>query len=68
VRLKGPAVVVNDLGVNPEGGATQEDPASSVVAEIRSAGGRAVANKRSIANALAADRIDTKIVGNPLQN
>jgi len=54
---EGAAVVVNDLGVSPEGGATQEDPASSVVAEIKAAGGRAIANKSSITDALAAEKM-----------
>lgn len=41
---QGAAVVVNDLGVGNHGESTAESPAQSVVAEIRAAGGRAMAN------------------------
>ncbi len=51
---EGAAVVVNDLGVSPEGESTLETPAASVVAEIVAAGGRAVANNDSITDAKAA--------------
>lgn len=51
---EGAAVVVNDLGVSPEGEATSETPAEAVVAEIKAAGGRAVANNESITDPTAA--------------
>jgi NAD(P)-dependent dehydrogenase (short-subunit alcohol dehydrogenase family) len=51
---EGAAVVVNDLGVSPEGESTLETPAAAVVAEIVAAGGRAVANNDSITDAKAA--------------
>lgn len=41
---QGAAVVVNDLGVSNHGEDTGESPAQSVVAEIKAAGGRAMAN------------------------
>lgn len=46
---RGARVVVNDVGGSVAGGASAEDPAESVVAEIRSAGGIAVANRDSVA-------------------
>ena len=47
---QGARVVVNDLGVAGDGGATTEDPASSVVSEIRELGGEAVASHHDIAD------------------
>ncbi len=46
----GAAVVVNDLGVAPDGSATTERPAEEVVTEIRKAGGKAAANFGSVAS------------------
>lgn len=47
---RGAKVVVNDLGTTSmEGGASQSEVAESVVAEIRSAGGEAVASPHSVA-------------------
>jgi len=45
---EGAAVVVNDLGVALDGGPTEESPAHAVAAEIRRAGGQAVANTGSV--------------------
>ena len=45
----GAAVVVNDLGVAPDGSATDESPAEQTVGEIRAAGGRAVVDTADIA-------------------
>lgn len=53
--LEGAAVIVNDLGVGPEGEATQENPAQEVVSEIVAAGGRAVVNGDSITDPAAAE-------------
>jgi NAD(P)-dependent dehydrogenase (short-subunit alcohol dehydrogenase family) len=44
----GARVVVNDLGVATDGSATDETPADEVVAEIRGAGGEAVADRSDI--------------------
>jgi len=52
---EGAAVVVNDLGVSPEGEGTSGGPADEVVAEILGFGGKAVANKDSITDARAAE-------------
>jgi NAD(P)-dependent dehydrogenase (short-subunit alcohol dehydrogenase family) len=46
----GANVVVNDLGVSLTGEAGAETPAQQVVAEIRAAGGQAVANADSVAS------------------
>ena len=47
---EGANVVVNDLGVSRGGEATAERPADNVVAEIRAAGGTAIANFNSVAD------------------
>ena len=46
---RGCAVVINDPGVSMAGDATQEGPAQALAAEIRAAGGKAVANTDSVA-------------------
>jgi NAD(P)-dependent dehydrogenase (short-subunit alcohol dehydrogenase family) len=46
---QGAAVVVNDYGVGLDGREPTSEPAEAVVAEIRAAGGRAVANAQSVA-------------------
>ncbi|WP_018990664.1 SDR family NAD(P)-dependent oxidoreductase [Aromatoleum toluclasticum] len=46
----GASVVVNDLGVSLKGEGTDLSPAQSVVEEIRSAGGNAVADGHSVAD------------------
>ena len=46
---EGASVVVNDLGANVDGTDSSAGPADEVVAEIRSAGGTAVANHDSVA-------------------
>ena len=46
---EGARVVVNDLGGGPAGGGADESPADAVAAEIRDAGGEAVANYDSVA-------------------
>src|SRR5688500_16244039 len=52
---EGASVVVNDLGVDPEGGGKSSGPAAEVVAEIQAFGGKAVANTDSITDAKAAE-------------
>lgn len=54
---EGAAVVVNDLGVAVDGASSGETPAEEVVREIKSRGGRAVANYESVADWVAAGRI-----------
>ena len=44
----GASVVVNDLGVGLGGETTEETPADTVVGEIRSAGGAAIADRASV--------------------
>jgi NAD(P)-dependent dehydrogenase (short-subunit alcohol dehydrogenase family) len=45
---RGARVVVNDLGGNPDGTGSASSPAEQVVAEIKAAGGEAVANFDSV--------------------
>lgn len=54
---EGAAVVVNDLGSDPEGGGVDTGPAFDVVAEIEAAGGKAVANTDSITDPSAAENM-----------
>jgi NAD(P)-dependent dehydrogenase (short-subunit alcohol dehydrogenase family) len=52
---EGAKVVVNDLGGGERGGDTgSSDPAEAVAAEIRAAGGQAIANSDSVSNMKAA--------------
>jgi NAD(P)-dependent dehydrogenase (short-subunit alcohol dehydrogenase family) len=54
---EGAKVVVNDLGASMTGEGASAGPAQQVVDEIRAAGGEAVANTDSVAEAAAAQRI-----------
>lgn len=54
---QGAKVVVNDYGVSLDGRAPTSEPAEAVVAEIRAAGGEAVANACSVAEWDSAKRI-----------
>ncbi len=54
---QGAAVIVNDYGVSLDGRAPSSDPAEAVVAEIRAAGGAAIANADSVAEWANAARI-----------
>jgi NAD(P)-dependent dehydrogenase (short-subunit alcohol dehydrogenase family) len=49
LAAEGANVVVNDFGVNVDGSAPSSGPAAEVVDEIRSAGGKAVANFDTVA-------------------
>lgn len=51
LAAKGAKVVVNDLGGSMAGDGTDAGPAEEVVAEIRQAGGEAIANTDSVATA-----------------
>jgi len=53
----GAKVVVNDLGTSVKGEGASSTPAERVVAEIRAAGGTAVANADSVADWASANRI-----------
>ena len=53
----GARVVVNDLGTSTSGEGADAGPAQQVVNEIQAAGGQAVANTDSVAEAAAANRI-----------
>jgi 3-oxoacyl-[acyl-carrier protein] reductase len=54
LAAQGASVVVNDPGVGRGGEKTDERPADDVVAEIRQAGGKAIANYDSVADYLKA--------------
>jgi NAD(P)-dependent dehydrogenase (short-subunit alcohol dehydrogenase family) len=54
---RGARVVVNDLGVGPDGRGTATTDAEGVAAEIRDAGGEAIANAESVADVESARRI-----------
>ena len=54
---EGARVVVNDLGGGPDGSGAAASPADEVVAEIRKAGGEAVANYDSVATAEGGENI-----------
>ena len=51
---QGASVIVNDPGVGRGGEKTEERPADDVVAEIKKAGGKAIANYDSVADYLKA--------------
>jgi NAD(P)-dependent dehydrogenase (short-subunit alcohol dehydrogenase family) len=54
---EGAAVIVNDLGGAVDGSGSSETPAEQVANEIKAAGGRAVANRDSVADYEGAGRI-----------
>lgn len=54
---EGARVVVNDLGASPDGEGKDLGPAEEVVQEIKAAGGQAVVNGDSVADAIGAARI-----------
>ena len=57
LAARGARVVVNDLGVDPDGSGAAAAPADDVVAEIRAAGGEAVASYDDVADWEGARRI-----------
>ncbi|MDT4917259.1 MAG: hypothetical protein QOH89_1959 [Pseudonocardiales bacterium] len=59
---EGAAVVVNDLGGGADGSGADAGPAHEVVDEIRTAGGRAVANGDSVSSWAGAQRIVAQAV------
>lgn len=59
LAAEGAKVVVNDIGTSPAGEGTDAGPAQRVVAEIKQAGGEAVANTDSVSESAAANRIVT---------
>ena len=59
---EGAAVVVNDPGVGGDGSGSDTTPAEDVVAEIKEAGGNAVANLDSCADWTAAERLVNQAV------
>ena len=59
---EGASVVVNDPGVGGDGSGSDTTPAEDVVAEIKSAGGNAVANLDSCADWAAAERLVNQAV------
>src|ERR1700730_223560 len=54
---RGASVVVVDPGVGVRGESTEEDPADAVAQEIEAAGGKAVADKSSVSDWTACQRI-----------
>jgi len=54
---EGASLVVNDLGGGPDGSGSDATPAAEVAAEIRAAGGHAVANGDDITTADGADHL-----------
>jgi len=59
LAAEGAQVVVNDIGTSTTGEGSDVGPAQQVVAEIRAAGGGAVANTDSVSEAASANRIVT---------
>ncbi len=57
LAAEGAAVVVNDKGTALNGTGTDQSPAASVVAEIKAAGGKALANYEDVSDFKAAGRI-----------
>jgi len=59
LAAEGARVVVNDIGTSTSGEGSDTGPAQQVVAEIRAAGGQAVASTDSVSEAAPANRIVT---------
>jgi len=59
LAAEGARVVVNDIGTSTTGEGSDSGPAQQVVAEIRAAGGQAVASTDSVSEAAPANRIVT---------
>jgi NAD(P)-dependent dehydrogenase (short-subunit alcohol dehydrogenase family) len=63
LAARGARVLVNDLGVGPDGRGAAETNAEAVAAEIRAAGGEAIANTDSVAELESARRIVDDAIG-----
>jgi NAD(P)-dependent dehydrogenase (short-subunit alcohol dehydrogenase family) len=61
---QGAKVVVNDLGTATDGSGSSKGPADNVVADIKKAGGEAVANYDSVATVEGAESIISTALGN----
>ena len=59
----GAKVIVNDIGTAADGTGSEQSPAASVVSEIVGAGGTAIANFDSVADAESAKRIIEAAIG-----
>jgi NAD(P)-dependent dehydrogenase (short-subunit alcohol dehydrogenase family) len=57
LAARGAAVVVNDPGVGLHGEPAEESPAEAVVAEIKAAGGRAIADHSSVTDWSATEKL-----------
>lgn len=64
LAAEGAKVVVNDLGANLDGTGTEGGPADQTVAEIKAAGGEAVANTDNIATAEGSENLIKTAVDN----
>src|SRR3990172_11008315 len=54
---EGASVVVNDAGVNVDGSGHDDGPADQVAAEIKTAGGQAIASYDSVASMEGGERV-----------
>lgn len=63
LAARGASVIVNDLGTSSEGDGHDEEVARSVVAEIASVGGRAVADDSDVATPEGAETLIARAVG-----
>lgn len=62
LAAEGAKVVVNDIGASVSGDGASEGPAHEVVQEIKAAGGEAIANTDSVADAQSASSLVTQAV------
>jgi NAD(P)-dependent dehydrogenase (short-subunit alcohol dehydrogenase family) len=60
---RGAAVVVNDIGAALDGSGRDDTPATDVVAEIRTAGGQAVADRTDVASVAGGARAVANTIG-----
>lgn len=61
---EGAKVIVNDLGSSTDGAGSESAPAASVVAEIKAAGGEAIANTDDVASPAGADNLIQTAIDN----
>ena len=64
LAAEGAKVIVNDLGISIDGTGLSTSPADDVAAEIRKAGGVALANYDSVATAEGAEKIIKAAIDN----